>query len=101
MRNHSQKHRDMARSVLPSTGCVGARQDRRAIHHRERTRLREALAEVRRASDGDDVDADLAYVDRGAIASMVGDRRGGDKLAPLMHWAERTVAASPKLQAMT
>ncbi len=101
MRNHNQKHRDMARSVLPSTGCVGARQDRRAIHHRERTRLREALAGVRQTADADDVDADLTYVDRGAIASMVADRRGGDKVGPLMRWAERTVAQSPRLRAMS
>ncbi len=40
MRNHDEKTRDMARSVLPSTRRRGARQDRALAHKAERSRLR-------------------------------------------------------------
>lgn len=43
MRNHHDKARDMARSVLPSTARKGARRARAQIHRRERARLRSEL----------------------------------------------------------
>ncbi len=101
MRNHNEKHRDMARSVLPSKARVTARQDRRAIHHQERAHLREALFEARSERDADDIEAVVDYVDRSSMIWLVGQRRGADKVGPLMRWAERTVAQSPRLRAMS
>ena len=43
MRNHNEKARDMARSVLPSTRRRGARADKAAARARERARLRAEL----------------------------------------------------------
>lgn len=49
----------------------------------------------------DDYEGDLAWVARGDIAQMVEDRRYGDKVGPLMRWAERTVATDPALSEAT
>jgi hypothetical protein len=97
VRNHNEKTRDMARSVLPSTRRAWAREARRAIHHRERARLRSALAVARR-DEPDDIEVDLAFVDRGARRDFVLDRRSGDKVAPVINWAVRTIAKSVDLR---
>lgn len=97
MHNHDQKARDMARSVLPSTRRRFARIDRRWVHKRERTAARLALREVRLAVDPDDVEADLTWIDREGITNMVGDRRVGDKVWPLLRWARVTIARDPHL----
>ena len=89
MRNHNEKARDMARSVLPSTARKSARQARASIHGRERARLRAELHALRVAGDPDDFE------------EMVDDRRGADKVGPLLAWAERLVARDPVLGAAT
>jgi len=70
------------------------------IHHRERARLRGALATARR-DEPDDVEVDLAFVDRGARRDFVLDRQSGDKIAPLINWAVRTIAKSADLRQLT
>lgn len=97
MRNHNEKARDMARSVLPSTRRRGARADKAAARARERARLRAELHALTRLDDPDDFKGDLAWQARRDISEMVEDRRDGDKLAPLMRWAARTVENDPVL----
>lgn len=98
MRNHHEKTRDMARSALPSTRRRGARQDRALAHKTERSRLRSALHELAAYDDPDDYEGELTWEARREIAWMVDDRRAGDKLGPLLHWAERIVERDPALR---
>lgn len=99
MRNHNDKPRDMARSVLPSTYRRRARADRAAVRSRERARLRAELHAVAGFADPDDYDGDLTWVARRDLAELVADRRSGDKVGPLTRWAARTVEADPTLAA--
>lgn len=99
MRNHNEKARDMARSVLPSTARKTARLTRASIHGRERARLRSALHDLRAVGDPEDFDGDLTWIARRDLAEMVDDRRGADKVGPLLTWAERLVERNPALAA--
>lgn len=101
MRNHDEKAREMARSVLPSTRRRVARIDRANTHARERQRVRAALHDLATHDDPDDFEGDLTWEARGAISDMVWDRRAADKVAPLMRWAERTVEREPGLRDAT
>jgi len=96
MRNHNQKARDMARSVLPSTQ-KGTKKIRRTIQGSERARVRGLLQQVQQLSDVDDFDADLGWGARGEIKEMVGGRRAADKVGPLLRWAARKVECDPDL----
>lgn len=99
MRNHDEKARDMARSVLPSTRRRGARQGRAHARSRERSHLRAALRDLASCDDPDDYEGDLTWEARREIGWMVEDRRTGDKVAPLMRWAERKLVTDPELAA--
>jgi len=101
VRNHNEKTKDMIRSILPSKARKGAREDRAEIHRRERARVRASLNQVARLGDADDFDGDLKFEDRVAVRDMVWERRDADKVAPLMRWAERTIATDPTLEAAT
>ena len=98
MRNHHEKARDMARSVLPSTRRRGARQDRALAHARERSCLRARLHDLASFADPDDYEGNLTWEARREISSMVEERRAADKVAPLVRWAERTVERDPVLR---
>ena len=98
MRNHDEKIKDMSRSVLPSTGRKGARDDRRLIHKRQRTHTRAALTEYRGVADRESVTRDLRGREARQITEMVWHRRGMDKVGPLIRWAEATIAADPRLR---
>ena len=98
MRNHEEKIKDMGRSVLPSTGRKGARDDRRLIHKRQRTHTRAALTEYRRAADRESMTPDLRGKEARQITEMVWHRRGMDKVGPLIRWAAATIAADPRLR---
>jgi len=93
------KIRDMSRSVLPSTHRRGARADIRAAHRRGRASERDVLRHVEKAVCCCEVDescprcdATLEILDpqRGwnGIKTIVYERRNGDKVAPLIRWAE-------------
>jgi hypothetical protein len=97
VRNHNEKHRDISRSVLPSIGRREARARRRQIHHRERARVRVLLGEIRRAVDVDEQDVEPSATFRADLSWMVAERRGADKLGPLLHWAARTIERDPVL----
>jgi len=92
VRNHDEKIKDMSRSVLPSTWRVGARETRREIHKRRRTRTRDALAVAR----GMTPEINDTY--RAEIAQLVSTRRFSDKVGPLVRWARATVAEDPALR---
>lgn len=98
MRNHDEKTRDMARSVLPSTRRRGARQDRALAHKAERSRLRSALQDLAGHDDPDDYEGELTWEARRQIAWMVEDRRAADKVAPLLRWATRTIERDAALR---
>lgn len=97
MRNHNDKTRDMARSVLPSTARRAARQNRRIIHGRERAAERRLLHDLLACPDPDDYDNDVAWEDRPSRRDMIIYRRNADKVGSLIRWAERTVATHPRL----
>lgn len=97
VRNHDQKQRDMARSVLPSKRRSAAREDRRILHRTARSRVRTAIKSM---IDFDD-DLQLEIVDRKravATTDLVWSRRYADKVEPLLRWAEAIIAADPKLR---
>ena len=97
MRNHNNKRVDMARSVLPSTARQRAKAYRRIIHHAERGAAHTMLH--RAVTDGDDgFDDAVNYPYRSTIAGFVDRRRSADKIAPLVRWATRTVAADRRLR---
>lgn len=98
MRNHDQKIKDMSRSVLPATSRQAARGTRRAIHKRQRGRELAAVTAYRRAADPESVTLDLWGTYGPDIAYMVRRRRDGDKVGPLIRWAEATIAADPVLR---
>jgi hypothetical protein len=97
MRNHNEKIRDMARSVLPSSARKGARDNKAIIKHKNRHKVRQALREWRHEIDPYDyegfADHDYIYGYAGDqnIKMAVNDRRGADKLS-VVHWAERLCA---------
>lgn len=83
-----EKRRDMARSVLPSSRRKGARWDKRHVHHRVRTRLRNLIAQ-----ENWDDESDLLIDPQRAgrywgIKVVVRDRREADNVGPIMRWAE-------------
>lgn len=100
MRNHDQKTRDMARSILPSTGRHLARKRKKIAAGRARAQERALLDRlVRRVDDLDGVEDRLdAYdvypTDR---AWLVNARRDADKVAPLIRWTEARVERTPRL----
>jgi len=95
MRNHDEKIKDISRSVLPSTGRKGARDTRRIIHKRHRTRELAGLTEYRRAVDPDDETPDFRGKAAPEITQLVRCRRARDKIGPLVRWAQATIAADP------
>ena len=98
MRNHDQKIRDMSRSVLPSTSRGSARDNRRIIHKRQRTRELAALVAYRRDTDPGSVTPDVRGTYGPDITEMVWSRRAHDKVGPLIRWAAATIAADPVLR---
>lgn len=97
MRNHEHKTRDMARSVLPSTARLGARQARASVRSRERADERRVLHALLRAADPDDFDGDLCWEDRRELSDMVWGRRSADKIAPIVRWAKVRIARDQRL----
>lgn len=96
MRNHNDKRRDMARSVLQSTARRSAKA-RRNIHHAERSVTRAMLH--RALTEGDDGFDDVVdYPYRSRLAEFVEDRRSKDKVAPLIRWASRTIVVDRHLR---
>lgn len=113
MRNHDEKVKDMAESVLPSTGRRSARELRRRAHRRHRARQRDLLIAIRdgyaagcrddadyyadddadlRGAGGDVVDVDFAERRRSQdIDTMVWQRRFADKTGSLTRWAASRV----------
>lgn len=96
------KRRDIARSVLPSTSRLGARQDLAGIKRRARRNLRRDLHTIAHpGAAGPVLDAwDAAPIGpatypSGEIRSAVWRRRSSDKLGPLLRWAKATTADVP------
>jgi hypothetical protein len=98
VRNHGEKIKDMSRSVLPSTGRKSARDIRRIIHKQQRARELAAVTVYRRDTDPGSVTPDIRGTYGPDISQMVRRRRAGDKVGPLIRWAEATIAADPVLR---
>ena len=98
MRNHDEKIKNMSRSVLPSKGRKAARDNRRAIHKRQRVRELAAVTAYRRDADPESGTPDVRGTHGPDITQMVWRRRAADKVGPLIRWAEATIAASPVLR---
>ncbi len=98
VRNHHEKYKDMAESVLPSTRRRAAREDRQAIHQRHRAQTRAALADYRRSGDPVDVETHVRATPDREIHDFVWDRRSADKVGPLIRWAIRRVERDPQLR---
>lgn len=82
------KRRDMARSVLPSTSRKSSREYKRIVHHQVRTHIRGVLVKGDWENEPDlllDPQRNKSYQ---GIKVVVRERRGADKVAPLMRWAE-------------
>ena len=90
MRNHNEKLKDMAESVLPSTHRRSARIDAEFIRRRNRRAVRVRLGALR-YDDYDDsgvVVDEYPYIELNQIRQY---RREGDKLS-IVHWAEQVRA---------
>ena len=110
MRNHHEKARDMARSVLPSTKRRQARAAKKNSSRVARRRTEHQLRGLERfvaAHDFDDFEADLQDDTRPdqswsntqfTFDGLVADRRDNDKIGPLLRWAEARVAGDPRLR---
>jgi hypothetical protein len=90
VRNHTDKVRDITRSVLPSTARRSASKNRKLIHRAERHAVAAALRR------GDDPVVVRSY--RGDVTEMVWERRSADKVAPLVRWALYQVRTDPDLR---
>lgn len=97
------KQRDMIRSVLPSTSRTSARNDLRSIKQRNRSNIRKELRTIAKGIGSSDVidnydesAADLNYYPDTEILYIVDDRRGADKVQPLMRWAPSQVKDARK-----
>jgi hypothetical protein len=99
VRNHDEKTKDMSRSVLPSTGREFARDLRRATHKRHRARELAAVTAYRRDADPESVTLDILGTHARDITHLVWERRGMDKVGPLIRWAHATIAADQALRA--
>lgn len=83
-----QKHREMARSILPSKSRKGARDSLRIIKQQNRTATRQALRRVLFDEEYEvEDDVDLGYYPYEKIRGVVNDRRGRDKIAHFEKWA--------------
>lgn len=98
VRNHQEKYKDMAESVLPSTRRRAAREDRRAIHQRHRAQTTAALDQFRLGGDPIDIEANLRGTPSREIRDFIWDRRSADKVGPLIRWAIRRVERDPRLR---
>lgn len=96
MRNHGEKTKDMIESVLPSTAGKWAREQRRLIHKRARSRQRVALAEMRAIYDDTGVDFRNGRR-KSELNWMVSDRRAADNVGALTRWAAAVVKADARL----
>lgn len=100
MRNHDQKSRDMARSILPSTARRQARERKQRSARDARVRNRARLQRLRNHLDDPDAFEEALHrydlTDTG-WDGMVDDRRGHDKVAPLIRWAEARLTQTPRL----
>lgn len=99
MRNHNQKRRDMARSVLPSTFGSNARYVRRSIHKAERRHTCAVLRNAHTADEGFDDHVDYDYAR--SIKEFRQERRDHDKIGPLIRWATSVVRDDPTLRNAT
>jgi hypothetical protein len=100
MKNHNDKRRDMARSVLPSTARKAAADRRRIAHKRERAKARDHNREAEKSHDENmNTLARATRMRNRDIAELVEERRSADKTGPLVRWAERLVATDPHLSA--
>lgn len=101
MRNHDEKLKEMAESVLPSTARVSARRDRRAIHHAHRARQRAAIHAVRGGAEFDEARRNADRLRARELGEFVWDRRAADKIGSLTRWALATVRRDPALRDAT
>lgn len=98
MRNHDQKSRDMARSILPSTTRHISRKHKlrsaRTARARNTARLTRLMTYV---DDPDRFEEDLKRYDLERWGDMIETRRNADKVAPLVRWAGATIDHTPRL----
>lgn len=92
MKNHDEKLRDVARSVLPSSSRKGARDNLRNIKQQNRRAINRQLARVDSIDtyESDPRIEDLTFYPNAEIGYAVNDRRGADKLSVMRWAAERT-----------
>jgi hypothetical protein len=94
MRSAAHKHRDIARSILPSTSPRPARHDLAAAKRHTRRAVRADLRALRR-DDYDDGVADLTRTADREINQIRRRRRARDKLNHFEHWAVRAMRDIP------
>lgn len=102
MRNHAEKQRDMARSVLPSTARKSARANKANYNRRHRRYVRDVLHDWKSYEHADDFERPVwgpfnnpmvGWDNMGEVVQM---RRNHDKLT-VCHWAQRLCATLPEL----
>lgn len=95
------KVRDMTRSILPSCASKKAREELRRVKKSGRKKVAAQLHEMR-GERGEvenafwDSEADLDFYPYRRIKYEVRDRRGADKIAPIVRWAEARTKHLPR-----
>lgn len=98
MENHSEKRRDMCRSILPSTRRKGAADDLAAWKRNHRRTIRHQIHDAMGYDwldyEGTTLDVDTNRPVKGGhgwgriITHLVDERRNADKIHPLRRWVE-------------
>ncbi|RKG91747.1 hypothetical protein [Corallococcus terminator] len=91
-----EKVRQMARSLLPSTGRKEARESRASVHRAARHESRRELATWLRAGDLDADVPDCAPWRGPEIRQVKCSRREGDKVNPFIRWATARTRELPR-----
>ena len=100
MRNHDQKTRDMARSILPSTARHISRKRKKGAARRARARNTARLGRlIAQLHDLDGFEEPLHRydLDDEGWDGMVEDRRAADKVAPVIRWTQVRIERDARL----
>lgn len=90
-----EKRREMMRSILPSKAAKSAKEEKRLLNRKLRTRASSALRQIRDEEDWENSNFDFWDDGQEQRQWIISDRRGADKLAHFMRWAEHTAKDIP------
>lgn len=92
-----KKVKDMVRSILPSTARQRARTEKAKANRAARRGVNMSMSDITRDPDEYDGIADFGDAELpGELATVISDRRGYDKTAPIQKWAKAVTSGDPE-----